>query len=243
METVRLLPLEDADGPYNMAADEVMLQSAIAGQASLRFYTWTQPTLSLGYFQPAAARRTDPLLASLPFVRRPTGGHDLVHQHEVTYALALPPGTPWHAGESWLLRMHRILADAFRGLGVALTLVEVESATRDLATVLCFRQFTPGDLLCRGAKVVGSAQRKHRQCLLQHGGILLARSPHTPSLPGIREQTGRELLPMEVREAVTSTFVQDTGRLVEGVWSTEERDAIALLARQKYSTEEWNEKR
>jgi lipoyl(octanoyl) transferase len=242
VETVRLLPLEDADGAHNMAADEVMLQSAIGGQASLRFYTWTEPTLSLGYFQPAAARLADPLLASLPFVRRPTGGHDLVHHYEVTYALALPPGPGWQAGEPWLLRMHRMLAAAFRTLGVELTLVE--SSRRDPATILCFRHFTPGDLVCRGAKVVGSAQHKHRQCLLQHGGILLARSPHTPSLPGIREQTGRDLQPADVCSAATAAFTQATGRrLIEEVRSADERVAIAALVRRKYSTQEWNEKR
>jgi lipoyl(octanoyl) transferase len=242
VETVRLLPLEDADGPHNMAADEVMLQSALAGQASLRFYTWTQPTLSLGYFQPAAARLADPLLASLPFVRRPTGGHDLVHHYEVTYALALPPGAGWQAGEPWLMRMHRILADAFCTLGVELTLVQ--SVTRDPATVLCFRQRTPGDLVCRGAKVVGSAQRRHRQCLLQHGGILLGRSPHTPSLPGIREQTGRDLQAAQVCGKAAAAFMRATGwSLMAAGWTAEERATIATLARQKYSAPEWNEKR
>ena len=48
--------------------------------------------------------------------------------------------------------------------------------------LLCFQHLTPGDLLLQGAKVVGSAQRRHRGALLQHGGILLAASPHAPEL-------------------------------------------------------------
>ncbi|MFL5922767.1 MAG: lipoate--protein ligase family protein, partial [Gaiellaceae bacterium] len=66
----RLLPLAEGDGPWHMAADEVLLESAGAGVASLRFYVWSRPTLSLGYFQPEAVRRSDPLLAELPWVRR-----------------------------------------------------------------------------------------------------------------------------------------------------------------------------
>ena len=63
MPTIRLLPLEIADGPSNMAADEMLLESAAQGVASLRFYGWSEATVSLGYFQPAAARLADPLLA------------------------------------------------------------------------------------------------------------------------------------------------------------------------------------
>ena len=69
-----------------MALDEVLLEGAILGEASLRFYQWREPTVSLGYFQPYAAAAG---LAGLPLVRRPTGGDLLVHHHELTYTLAL----------------------------------------------------------------------------------------------------------------------------------------------------------
>src|SRR4051812_49790187 len=99
-----------------MAADEAMLEAAAAGAASLRFYAWEPATLSLGYFQPEAVRHTDARLAALPFVRRPSGGATLVHDHELTYALALPPGPPWQPPGSpaaaWLGRMHAVLATA-----------------------------------------------------------------------------------------------------------------------------------
>ena len=52
---VRVLPFAVADGPHNMAADEVLLEGALAGVASLRCYGWTTPTVSLGYFQPVPA--------------------------------------------------------------------------------------------------------------------------------------------------------------------------------------------
>src|SRR5438874_11593511 len=114
----RLLPDAVADGPANMADDEVLLRSAASGQPSLRFYGWTGPTVSLGYFQPAARRLEDPLLRDLPFVRRPTGGDALVHHHELTYCLAVPAGRAWRPGEPWL-RMHAIIAAALAEFGVA----------------------------------------------------------------------------------------------------------------------------
>src|ERR1043166_1816340 len=84
--SIRLLPASGATGPTNMACDETLVHSAADGIASLRFYTWTTATVSLGYFQSHAVRLTDPLLANLPFVRRPSGGATLVHHHELTYA-------------------------------------------------------------------------------------------------------------------------------------------------------------
>src|SRR5437899_518235 len=102
----RLLPFHIAAGPWQMAADEVLLESAVRGLASLRFYGWPAATLSLGYFQPAAVRRADPTLSALPWVRRPSGGSALVHHHEITYALALPAGAPWQTRKGCALCMH-----------------------------------------------------------------------------------------------------------------------------------------
>ena len=94
MPPFRLLPFAAASGAENMARDEAMLHAAERGVASLRFYTWTAPTLSLGYFQPSADRHTDTALSQMAWVRRATGGAAIVHDpaHEITYSLALPPG-------------------------------------------------------------------------------------------------------------------------------------------------------
>src|SRR5262245_22602381 len=105
MPVCRLLPTADRSGSANMARDEVLLRSALdRGVASLRFYTWSEPTLSLGYFQAHVERLADPLLAEVAWVRRPTGGAAILHDRELTYALALPAGAPWHTDESWLCR-------------------------------------------------------------------------------------------------------------------------------------------
>jgi lipoate-protein ligase A len=243
--TIRLLPWEIADGPTNMAADEVLVRTAAeAGVASLRFYGWAPATLSLGYFQPAAVRRSDPRLARLPFVRRPSGGATLVHDREVTYCLAVPAAAPWHRGDAWMPRMHRIIARALGGLGGAVELVTADTAARH-GDVLCFEQFTEGDIHCRGKKVVGSAQRKYHRALMQHGSILLAQSEHTPTLAGLAELTGVQHLECEpLRASIAAEFVRDTGwRIARDDWSVSERAATAILAHDRYGTAEWNERR
>ena len=242
--SIRLLPMETLTGPGNMAADEALLRSATAGVASLRFYSWTAPTLSLGYFQAAEVRHHDPRLAQLPWVRRATGGAALVHDQEVTYALALPAGAPWHDPTTpWSCRFHHIVIDALQGAG-AKTRPVVCGQERKLGEVLCFLHQTAGDLLADGAKVVGSAQRKQKGALLQHGGILLKQSPYTPQLPGIFERTGIAFTPAEVAERVTRQFNEVTGwSIVPGTWTEEELAWRQEIEAERYGSPAWNEKR
>src|SRR5262245_35643732 len=91
MEPIRLLIDPPASGAWNMAVDEVLLETAaIAGRATLRFYAWQEPTLSLGYFQSVADRHQHPASCDCPIVRRPSGGGAILHDRELTYSIALP---------------------------------------------------------------------------------------------------------------------------------------------------------
>ena len=238
--TCRVLPYAVADGPMNMAADEVLLHSALTAGPALRCYGWEPATLSLGYFQPAGVRLRDPRLATLPWVRRPSGGATLVHHHELTYCLAVPPALL--GGEPWMPRMHRIVMRVLAALGGVVEAVGGEKQVH--GDVLCFQQYTPGDLLCRGKKIGGSAQRKHHQALMQHGSILLAQSEYTPELPGIRELTGVAIAPADLEAALYWAFEELTGwRLWQADWSVAEREAVAALVREKYAAQAWNERR
>jgi lipoyl(octanoyl) transferase len=239
----RLLPFRTADGPHNMAADEVLLESAQAGIASLRLYGWVEATVSLGYFQPERLRQTDARVAALPFVRRPSGGAALVHHHEVTYALGLPAGPPWQTVDSWLCRMHHILTAALASLGVDTAACGGPGAGR-FAGLLCFQHITPGDLLIGSAKVVGSAQRRHRGALMQHGSVLLATSPYAPVLAGIDALSGTRLSAAETCRAIATHFARATGWDLAAVdWTPEERRRIEELVRDKFGQDAWNRKR
>jgi lipoate-protein ligase A len=226
-----------------MAADEVLLEAAQAGVASLRLYGWTQATVSLGYFQPHRLREADARIAALPFVRRPSGGAALVHDREITYALGLPAGPPWQTGESWLCRMHAILTAALAGLGVS-TAACAAAGPEQFAGLLCFQHCTPGDLLIGPAKVAGSAQRRQRGALMQHGSLLLATSTHAPALPGIDALSGQSLSAEQTCRAVASRFEEATGwDLSPADWTPAERRRIDELASLKYARDDWNRKR
>jgi lipoate-protein ligase A len=138
--------------------------------------------------------------------------------------------------------MHGIIAAALNRLGIACGLAKEEQ--RRLDTVLCFQQYTRGDVLASGSKIVGSAQRKQRQCLLQHGAILLATSPYTPQLPGIAEVAGHYLAPEQVQEAVCREFGRQTAwEIVAADWTDNERRELSHLEASKYASAAWNERR
>jgi lipoate-protein ligase A len=227
-----------------MACDEALLRSALdRGVASLRFYTWSEPTLSLGYFQSHAERLADPLLASVAYVRRATGGAAILHHRELTYSLALPAGTPWHTEESWLCRFHHAVAAALKGFGVESRGV-VCGEEKKLGPYLCFLHQTPGDLVVAGHKVVGSAQRRPHGATMQHGSILLRQSPHAPDLPGIADLSGANLAASDLERAIVAELQKQTGwSFKSDDWTAAERSATAQLERDKYATDAWNQKR
>jgi lipoate-protein ligase A len=243
----RLLPYEVAAGAWNMAADELLLQAARSGRAALRFYGWSAATLSLGYFQPARARLAGERLASLPWVRRATGGLILVHHHELTYALAVPAEPPWRGSDwrGWQAKMHALIAAALGDFDIKVAAAPSLSAGQPSDhEALCFLAPTPGDLLVDTAKVVGSAQRRQRGALLQHGAVLLAGSAHAPELPGLRELTGRTIAPEALAEAIAARVAVSTGwALSPSSWSDEERCLIEALIVERYGNPAWQDKR
>jgi lipoate-protein ligase A len=243
--TIRLLPLSAADGATNMAADEALLETASQRRAaSLRFYTWTEPTLSLGYFQPAAVREESARLVSLPWVRRSTGGAAIVHHHELTYALALPGGSAWQTKESWICRFHHLVQGVLADHGIRAQAVVCGEEVK-LGPVLCFLHQTPADLAVGGSKVVGSAQRKMRGALLQHGSILLNRSEFAPLLPGVNDAAGRVLFtPESLAGLFAERLAAETGwKLTPGEWTEGEKARITAIRAEKYTNAEWNAKR
>ena len=239
MTSIRLLPTATSSGYRNMALDEALLRSALdRKQASLRFYTWNEPTLTLGYFQPHADR-----LPGVAWVRRPTGGDAILHHQEITYTLALPSGPPWHTSESWLCRFHHVVAEALQTFGIETRSVSCGEEQR-LGPFLCFQHQTPADLAIQGHKVVGSAQRRPHGATMQHGSILLRRSPHAPQLPGIVDLTDVNLEGPELVDAIVAAFGRETGWLVRlEAWTEEESRQADELEHNKYATVEWNEKR
>jgi len=152
-----------------MALDEALMESAPGrGKPVLRFYGWTQPAASFGYFQHySEIERTTKLR---PLVRRPTGGGLVPHDADWTYSLAFPTTHEWYslsAVESYE-RVHEWVRDSFIKLGVT---TELASCCRKTAPGQCFIGYEKSDVLWQGRKIAGAAQRRTKNGLLIQGSV------------------------------------------------------------------------
>jgi lipoate-protein ligase A len=171
-----LLSDAPARGPWNMALDEALLETAgTEGLCTLRLYAWDPATLSFGRNEPARRRYDRDAIAQrgLATVRRPTGGRAVWHHREVTYAVAAPDATFGSLRDTYL-EIHAMIADALRNLGASVVLAGDRLAAA-VGAGACFAAAAGGEVTTtNGRKVVGSAQVRSAGAFLQHGSILLA---------------------------------------------------------------------
>lgn len=260
-ETLRLIIDPPLSGVENMARDEALLEG-IAQRTSpptLRFYAWREPTISLGYFQRYAEfQAQDDAVRTLAVVRRTTGGGAILHDLELTYSIAIPADSEWvHPNANKLYHLaHRAIIAAVGSAARMVLCTELAGAACGEAPrsvsesqrngpFFCFARrhpldvlVSPGSAVPAGEKLAGSAQRRTRQAVLQHGSIML--SAREPRQPGA---TWRELGgPGDFQPAVerlAGPFSTVFSVLLEpGGWNRVEADATAALA-EKYGSAQW----
>ena len=212
---------------FNMALDEALLEAvAHLGHVVFRTYAWAEPAATFGYFQRWTEVERMTLLR--PLVRRPTGGGLVPHVNDWTYSLVVPPQHDWYAlaAVNSYQRLHEWMAAAFALLGLPTQLAATACAGRPGQ---CFAGATQADLLWRGRKVAGAAQRRTRHGLLIQG-----------SVQPIPEPLSRAELAVAVRQAATPGLaphwltMEPTADLV---------DRALRLADEKYSRQEYNRRR
>jgi lipoyl(octanoyl) transferase len=267
----RLIIDEPASGSWNMAVDEALLAAAIDdGVATLRLYQWNEPTLSLGYFQQYDDRRQHAASLGCAVVRRPSGGGAILHDRELTYSLTLPLGHPGSQNASRLysavhralmapLALHLSAARSTWTLRIGLADAALPRGPHrhaDAEPFLCFQRRSPGDvLLVAGTaaepsppgqdwKIIGSAQRRRGGAILQHGSVLLERSPAAPELPGWRELTGVPVLFARLAEEFPHRLAAE---LAVGIEPTSLAaavcDAVRRIEREKFAARAWTNRR
>lgn len=174
------------DGVTNMARDEAMLMEVGRGNAppTLRLYQWSTPTISLGYFQKYADYEAlPPSIGGLPVVRRLTGGGAILHDLEVTYSLAIPTGHDLlKEGANRLYELaHDAIIASFHDLNLtAARCGESDDSGAARGPFFCFERRHCYDVLLGKQKIAGSAQRRTRHAVLQHGSVVL---PHRQPPP------------------------------------------------------------
>lgn len=214
----RLYVDQPADGAWNMGVDEFLLeQAADEGVASLRFYQWREPTLSLGYFQNYAERQQHVASRDAGVVRRLSGGGALIHDRELTYSLALPARHELaRRSQDLYAEVHAALIEALAARGIVARLhadatVSAPAHPSGPEPFLCFARRTNADLVVLGpanrkgsVKIVGSAQRRRRGAVLQHGAVLLDLSPTAPELPGLAQAAAVAIGPRGLIEPLST---------------------------------------
>jgi lipoate-protein ligase A len=175
----RLLITYPMPGAWNMAVDEALMDR-ISGNRSLpclRLYAWSPPCLSIGYAQPFKDVDLQRLASQgWDWVRRPTGGRAILHTDELTYSVIAPLSEPRISGsvlESYL-RLSKPLLSALHSLKIPAKTQPLKPSldTREAAAV-CFEVPSNYEIVVDGKKLVGSAQSRRKNVLLQHGTLPL----------------------------------------------------------------------
>jgi lipoate-protein ligase A len=134
----------------------------------LRFYSWSEPAATFGYFQ--KYKDVERMTALRPLVRRPTGGGLVPHDADWTYSLIFPPSADWYclkAVESYRA-VHAWIKEAFARVGFASELASNRSAEQ---IGQCFAGAEQFDVVHEERKIAGAAQRRTKSGLLIQGSI------------------------------------------------------------------------
>lgn len=160
-----LLETEPRRAAENMARDEYMFQLCHESKRGfLRIYAWERPSFSTGVSQKAAkALDLDFIKANgCDYVRRISGGKTVLHDHEITYAVASSEDLFFkeHDLHQSYLLISRVLVRALQSLGVAATLSAGSPAELSRSLNPCFSFPTPNEIEVSGKKIIGSAQKE-----------------------------------------------------------------------------------
>lgn len=259
-----------------MAMDEALLTFHSEGQIPpvIRFYEWAEPTLSIGYFQTAARDiNLEAVQAQgIDFVRRPTGGRAVLHEHELTYSVIVSeehPDMPKNVTEAYRVISEGILS-GFHELGMEayFSVPESKEQLDDLKkpkSAVCFDAPSWYELVVEGKKVAGSAQTRQKGVILQHGAILLdvdidkllsvfkfesdeqkaiMHDKLVQKAVAINDLTDAHITAAQATEAFRRGFEQSLQiELVPYELTSEQLQIVEEIERTKYATDEWNFRR
>lgn len=237
----------------------------------IRFYEWNPATLSIGYFQRAKQDIDFEQIHKLDlgFVRRPTGGRAVLHEHELTYSVIVTedyPEMPKTVTEAYRVISEGLLK-GFQNLGLeAYFSIPDTEEKRDLLkkpkSAVCFDAPSWYELVVEGKKVAGSAQTRQEGVILQHGAILIdldeeklislfnfssdrdreRMQKHLPQKAvAINQLANRTVDVEDCIEAFYKGFQEALDiELVPYELTEEQQSFVENLAKTRYESDEWN---
>lgn len=275
-EIWRFIDSGNGSPSFNMALDEALLDWHSEGKIPpvIRFYGWNPATLSIGYFQKVEKEIDLEAVEKhgLGFVRRPTGGRGVLHEHELTYSVIVSeehPEMPKTVTEAYRVISQGILK-GFHHLGLEAYFAvpktpEERDALKSPRSAVCFDAPSWYELVVEGRKVAGSAQTRQKGVILQHGSILLdldedklfslfkypndrvkerMKSAFKNKAVAINEISPRRISLEEAKEAFYKGFADGLNIDLEPYELTDSEMAyVQKIAKERYENDEWNFKR
>ena len=240
------------DGSLNMACDEFLLQEGY-DRPVLRFYQWATPTLSLGISQ-KVDRHVDEkacIANGVDIVRRITGGKAVLHDRELTYSITGSMEQPPFDVD--LISSYGKIAEAFcrafQKLNIPAEMAPATTRAAPGGVTSCFANPSACEIVVQGKKLLGSAQKRTRSRVLQHGSLLIEYSGELwdsvmkRKLPVGHHRIaclkdildGSVHLP-ELKDSLVVAFEEQFGVVLEKLEiSGSDWEEIEKLARDKYS--------
>ncbi len=184
-ETWRLINSGENSGGFNMALDSAFLKLIHETKTPiLRFFRWNPFTVSLGYGQKISSVKSEKIYTEgFEIVRRPTGGRAIFHSEELTYSVILPNNHKF-TGNGITETYNKISVALLQGLkNLGIEKAEFEKSqinfkdfykTED--SFSCFNASARYEIVVNDKKIIGSAQKRTNEGVLQHGSILVGKS-------------------------------------------------------------------
>lgn len=256
--------IDSGPGPafFNMAVDEAVARFVREGKEppALRLYEWEAPSVSIGYFQKISSINTAYCAdKNIPVVRRLTGGRAVLHKNELTYSFSsiTTQGTFSGSLKDSYTKINEALCLAVAMLGVSPETrgeKNQQSSAYTSRNPFCFDSASYGEVTLDNKKIIGSAQKRWENGLLQQGSIPLNieeeeirnifadnnRYTFKNGLLGLREAVS-ELNLSKFKEAVKAAFEKTFHiEFIPAPLSQKEILLALELKAQRYQAPEWN---
>jgi len=252
-EKWRFLKTKDNTATSNMAIDRAVLGANSEGKSppTVRFFTWSPPAISIGYFQ-SLEEEVDLKMCEktgVDYVRRITGGGAVFHESELTYSIVIPeahPQIPKNIMDSYA-RICGAVIKGLKNLGIKSNYVPIN------------------DIIANGKKISGNAQTRKMETVLQHGTIItdvdvdkmfsLLKVPNEKikdkliadvkqRVTSLKHILGREITYNDAVKAMKKGFEKEFNvELVEGELTLYEKDLAMKFEKEIFSSKKWNHKR
>jgi lipoate-protein ligase A len=251
MDFWRVIDHPAGDAAWNMAVDEALLRSYTSGKglATIRFYSWEVPSISLGRFQKIDGSLDLPFCASrgIAIVRRPTGGRAVLHGTDLTFSVVQQ--NTGHSVQDSYRKLSAGMHTALLTAGVpADTFNDLSDSARMRSVPNCFDLKAAFELALNGKKILGCAQLRRENAILQQNSLVLAPPAsdnlnafvgHCPDAGGacVSDYATRQVIILSLCREIEHLF----GVSLRPSNLTVEEESIArVLAESKYRADQWN---